>query len=207
MTQNLLHRVIMLKRLLDIVVSVIGLLLLSPIILIVAWQVRRKLGSPIFFRQTRPGLHGKPFEMVKFRTMLDAHDEDGIPLPDSKRMTPFGWFLRSTSLDELPELWNVLKGDMSLVGPRPLAMAYLPLHSAEQARRHEVKPGVTGWAQINGRNSIAWKKKFEMDVWYVDNQSLMLDIKILLLTIKKVLARSDVQEGGQDQVESFNGKN
>lgn len=197
----------MLKRLFDILAASFGLLLLSPVILIVAWQVRRKLGSPVFFRQTRPGLHGKPFEMVKFRTMLDAHDEDGNPLPDSKRMTPFGWFLRSTSLDELPGLWNVLKGDMSLVGPRPLAMAYLSLYSAEQARRHEVKPGVTGWAQINGRNSIAWKKKFEMDVWYVDNQSLMLDIKILFLTVKKVLARSDVQEGGQDQVESFNGKN
>ena len=197
----------MLKRLFDIVAALSGLLLLSPVFLIVALQVRRKLGSPVFFRQTRPGLHGKPFEMVKFRTMLDAHDEIGNPLPDSERMTPFGRFLRSSSLDELPELWNVLKGDMSLVGPRPLAMAYLPLYSTEQARRHEVKPGVTGWAQINGRNSIPWKKKFEMDVWYVDNQSLMLDIKILLLTVKKVLARSDVQEGGQDQVESFNGKN
>ncbi|WP_417539803.1 sugar transferase [Marinobacter sp.] len=197
----------MLKRLFDIIAAFVGLLLLSPAILIVAWQVRRKLGSPVFFRQTRPGLNGKPFEMVKFRTMLDAHDENGNPLPDSERMTPFGRFLRSSSLDELPELWNVLKGDMSLVGPRPLAMAYLPLYSAEQARRHDVKPGVTGWAQINGRNSIPWKKKFEMDVWYVDNQSLMLDIKILLLTVKKVLARSDVQEGGQDQVESFNGKN
>ena len=197
----------MIKRVFDIAASLLGLLLLSPVIAIIAWQVRRKLGSPVFFRQTRPGLNGKPFEMVKFRTMLDAHDENGNPLPDSERMTPFGRFLRSTSLDELPELWNVLKGDMSLVGPRPLAMAYLPLYSAEQARRHEVKPGVTGWAQINGRNSITWKKKFEMDVWYVDNQSLMLDIKILLLTVKKVLARSDVQEGGQDQVESFNGKN
>lgn len=197
----------MIKRLFDIVGSVTGLLVLSPVILVLAIAVHRKLGSPIFFRQTRPGLHGKPFKMVKFRTMLDAQDENGNLLPDSERMTPFGRFLRSTSLDELPELWNVLKGDMSLVGPRPLAMAYLPLYSAEQARRHEVKPGVTGWAQINGRNSITWKKKFEMDVWYVDNQSLMLDIKILLLTVKQVLARSDVQEGGQDQVESFNGKN
>ena len=197
----------MLKRIFDVVVSATALLLLSPVIALVAWQISRKMGSPVLFRQTRPGLNGKPFEMVKFRTMLDAHDENGNPLPDSERMTPFGRFLRSTSLDELPELWNVLKGDMSLVGPRPLAMAYLPLYSAEQARRHEVKPGVTGWAQINGRNSITWKKKFEMDVWYVDNQSLMLDIKILLLTVKKVLARSDVQEGGQDQVESFNGKN
>lgn len=197
----------MLKRIFDIVASGAGLLLLSPVMLVVAIQIRRKLGSPIFFCQTRPGKHGKPFQMVKFRTMLDAHDENGALLPDSERMTPFGRFLRSTSLDELPELWNVMKGDMSLVGPRPLAMAYLSRYSAEQARRHEVKPGVTGWAQINGRNSITWKKKFEMDVWYVDNQSLKLDIKIILLTVKKVLARSDVQEGGQDQVESFNGKN
>lgn len=197
----------MLKRLFDIIAASVALLLLSPVILVVAWQVRCKLGSPVLFRQTRPGLHGQPFEMVKFRTMLDAQDESGNPLPDSERMTPFGRFLRSTSLDELPELWNVVKGDMSLVGPRPLAMAYLPLYSPEQARRHEVRPGVTGWAQINGRNSITWKKKFEMDVWYVDHQSLMLDIKILFLTIKKVLSRSDVQEGGQDQVESFNGNN
>lgn len=197
----------MFKRVVDFVLSLVALMALLPVIVVVAMLIRFKIGSPVFFRQTRPGLHGKPFEMVKFRTMLDAHDENGNPLPDSERMTPFGRFLRSTSLDELPELWNVLKGDMSLVGPRPLAMAYLPLYSAEQARRHEVKPGVTGWAQINGRNSITWKKKFEMDVWYVDNQSLMLDIKILLLTVKKVLARSDVQEGGQDQVESFNGKN
>ncbi len=196
-----------LKRLFDIVASFFGLLLLSPVIAIVAWQIRRKLGSPVLFRQVRPGKDGKPFEMIKFRTMRDAVDANGNPLPDSERMTPFGRFLRSTSLDELPELWNVLKGDMSLVGPRPLAMAYLPLYSAEQARRHEVKPGVTGWAQINGRNSITWNKKFEMDVWYVDNQSLILDIKILLRTVKKVLARSDVQEGGKDQVESFNGKN
>lgn len=197
----------MLKRLFDVIAASAGLVFLSPVILIVAWQVRRKLGSPVLFRQTRPGLDGKPFQMVKFRTMLDSLDKNGSPLPDSERLTSFGRFLRSTSLDELPELWNVLTGDMSLVGPRPLAMAYLPLYSAEQARRHEVKPGVTGWAQINGRNSITWKKKFEMDVWYVSNQSLILDIKILLLTVKKVLARSDVHEGGQDQVESFNGHN
>src|SRR5690554_669419 len=205
--QSVSLQVFMIKRVFDIAASLLGLLLLFPVIAIIAWQVRRNLGSPVFFRQTRPGLNGKPFQMVKFRTMRDAFDEDGKPLPDSERITPFGRFLRSTSLDELPELWNVLKGDMSLVGPRPLAMTYLPLYSAEQARRHEVKPGVTGWAQINGRNSITWKKKFEMDVWYVANQSLMLDIKILLLTVKKVLARSDVQEGGQDQVESLNGKN
>lgn len=197
----------MLKRLLDIVASGLGILLLAPVIVVIAILIYRKLGSPVFFRQTRPGLNAKPFEMVKFRTMLDAKDENGNTLPDSERMTPFGRFLRSSSLDELPELWNVLKGDMSLVGPRPLAMDYLPLYSSEQARRHEVRPGVTGWAQINGRNSIPWEKKFEMDVWYIDNQSLILDIKILLLTVKKVLVRSDVQEGGQDQVESFNGKN
>lgn len=197
----------MIKRFFDIIASIIGLLLFAPVIAVVTFQIRRKLGSPIFFRQMRPGRDGKPFEMIKFRTMRDAIDMDGNPLPDSERMTPFGAFLRSTSLDELPELWNVLKGEMSLVGPRPLAMTYLPLYTVEQARRHEVKPGVTGWAQINGRNSISWGKRFAMDVWYVDNQSMMLDIKILLLTVKKVLARSDVQEGGQEQVESFNGEN
>lgn len=197
----------MIKRSFDIFVSFFSLLLLSPIIAIVAWKIRKSIGSPVLFKQVRPGKNGKPFEMVKFRTMRNAFDTEGNPLPDSERLTPFGRYLRSTSLDELPELWNVLKGNMSLVGPRPLAMAYLPLYSPEQARRHEVNPGITGWAQINGRNSITWQKKFEMDVWYVDNQSLMLDIKILLLTVKKVLARSDVQEGGQDQVESFNGKN
>jgi lipopolysaccharide/colanic/teichoic acid biosynthesis glycosyltransferase len=197
-----------LKRLFDIVAATFGLLFLAPVILIVAWQVKRKLGgAPVLFHQARPGLSGKPFEMVKFRTMRDAIDADGNPLPDSERITPFGRFLRSSSLDELPELWNVLKGDMSLVGPRPLSLTYLSLYSAEQARRHEIKPGVTGWAQINGRNTISWKAKFEMDVWYVENKSLFLDIKILLITVKRVLARKDVKEGGQDQVESFNGKN
>src|SRR5690606_34672922 len=172
----------MIKRSFDIAGSLLGLLLLSPVIAIVAWQVRRNLGAPVFFRQTRPGLNGRPFQMVKFRTMKDAVDAEGNPLPDSERLTPFGQFLRSSSLDELPELWNVLKGDMSLVGPRPLLMEYLPLYSTEQYRRHEVRPGVTGWAQVNGRNSLSWDEKFKLDVWYVDNRSLWLDIKILFLT-------------------------
>jgi len=195
----------MLKRIFDLLASAFGLLLLSPVILIVAWQVSRKLGSPVFFRQTRPGLHGKPFEMVKFRTMLDAQDENGNPLPDSERMTPFGRFLRSTSLDELPELWNVLKGDMSLVGPRPLLMEYLPLYSKEQYRRHEARPGVTGWAQVNGRNAISWEDKFRLDVWYVGNQSLWLDVKILFLTVKKVLVRDGISGEGEVTMSRFTG--
>ncbi|MDX5385792.1 MAG: sugar transferase [Alteromonadaceae bacterium] len=195
----------MLKRIFDILASAFGLLLLSPVILIVAWQVRRKLGSPVFFRQTRPGLNGKPFEMVKFRTMRDAVDENGKPLPDSERITPFGRFLRSTSLDELPELWNVLKGDMSLVGPRPLLMEYLPLYSKEQYRRHEVRPGVTGWAQVNGRNAISWEDKFRLDVWYVDNQSLWLDVKILFLTVKRVLVRDGISGDGEVTMSKFTG--
>ncbi|NAO58623.1 sugar transferase [Vibrio cholerae] len=177
------------KRLFDFLVSLTALILLSPIIALVAWRIRKNLGSPVLFRQTRPGLDGKPFEMVKFRTMKDAVDEQGNPLPDSERMTPFGDKLRNSSLDELPELWNVLKGEMSLVGPRPLLMQYLPLYSKEQARRHEVRPGVTGWAQINGRNAISWEEKFKLDVWYVDNQSLFLDVKILFATVKKVLLK------------------
>jgi lipopolysaccharide/colanic/teichoic acid biosynthesis glycosyltransferase len=195
----------MLKRLFDILASFFGLLLLSPVILIVAWQVRRKLGAPVFFRQARPGMSGKPFQMVKFRTMLDATYKQGNPLPDSERMTPFGRFLRSSSLDELPELWNVLKGDMSLVGPRPLLMEYLPLYSKEQYRRHEVRPGVTGWAQINGRNAISWEEKFKLDVWYVDNRSLWLDIKILFLTVKKVLVRDGISGDGEATMSKFTG--
>jgi lipopolysaccharide/colanic/teichoic acid biosynthesis glycosyltransferase len=195
------------KRIFDIAVSATCLLLLSLPMLVLIWFVRRKLGAPVFFRQLRPGMHGKPFQMVKFRTMTDAHGADGKPLPDADRLTPFGRFLRTTSLDELPELWNVLKGDMSLVGPRPLATAYLPLYSATQMRRHEVRPGITGWAQINGRNAISWTKKFELDVWYVDNRSLWLDIKILLITAVKVVNRSDVKSEGQAEVESFNGTN
>lgn len=193
------------KRLFDIVASFFGLLLLSPVIAIVAWQISRKLGSPVLFRQIRPGKDGKPFEMIKFRTMRDAVDANGNPLPDEERMTPFGSFLRSSSLDELPELWNVLKGEMSLVGPRPLLMEYLPLYSAEQYRRHAVRPGVTGWAQINGRNAISWEDKFKLDVWYVDNRSLWLDIKIVFLTVKKVVVRDGISAEGEATMTAFSG--
>ena len=195
----------MIKRTLDIVASFIGLILLSPVIAITAWQIRRKLGSPVLFRQVRPGLNGAPFEMIKFRSMRDALDSDGNPLPDSERMTPFGGFLRATSLDELPELLNVLKGDMSLVGPRPLLMEYLPLYSAEQYRRHEVRPGVTGWAQINGRNALSWKEKFALDIWYVDNQSLLLDVKIILRTVRKVVVRDGISADGEVSMSKFTG--
>ena len=195
----------MLKRIFDVVVSATALLLLSPVIALVAWQISRKMGSPVLFRQTRPGLWGKPFQMVKFRTMKDAVDSQGNPLPDAERLTPFGQFLRSSSLDELPELWNVLKGDMSLVGPRPLLMEYLPLYSTEQYRRHEVRPGVTGWAQVNGRNSLSWDEKFKLDVWYMDNRSLWLDIKILFLTVKKVLVRDGISAEGEATMAKFTG--
>ena len=195
----------MIKRIVDIFAASVALVLLSPIIVIVAILVNKKLGSPIFFQQVRPGLGGKPFKMVKFRTMLDAVDSQGNPLPDEVRLTDFGKFLRSTSLDELPELWNVLKGDMSLVGPRPLLMEYLPLYSADQARRHEVRPGVTGWAQINGRNAISWEQKFELDTWYVDNQSLWLDIKILFLTVWKVVHRDGISAAGEATMTRFTG--
>ncbi len=193
------------KRIFDFTASLCSLILLSPIIALVAWKIRKNLGSPVLFRQTRPGLHGKPFEMVKFRTMKDAADEQGNPLPDSERMTSFGDKLRNSSLDELPELWNVLKGDMSLVGPRPLLMQYLPLYSKEQARRHEVRPGVTGWAQINGRNAISWEEKFKFDVWYVDNRNLWLDIKILCLTVKKVFIKEGITSEGHVTAEAFKG--
>ena len=195
----------MLKRLFDIVAGGLGLLLLAPVLALVALLICRKLGAPVFFRQTRPGLNGKPFEMIKFRTMLDATDKHGNPLPDDQRMTPFGSFLRATSLDELPELWNVLKGDMSLVGPRPLLMEYLPLYSKEQYRRHEARPGVTGWAQVNGRNAISWEDKFKLDVWYVDNQSFWLDLKILFLTVKKVLVRDGISGEGEVTMSKFTG--
>lgn len=195
----------MLKRFFDLVVSAFALIVFSPVIVIVAWQISRKLGTPVLFKQTRPGLNGKPFTMIKFRTMRDAVDKSGTPLPDSERMTSFGNFLRSTSLDELPELWNVLKGDMSLVGPRPLLIEYLPLYSKEQARRHEVRPGVTGWAQINGRNAISWEEKFKLDVWYVDNQSFWLDIKILFLTIKKVFIKDGISADGHVTMPPFEG--
>lgn len=193
------------KRLFDIFVSALALFLLAPLMLFVGWMIRRKLGSPVLFRQTRPGLHGKPFQMIKFRTMRDAIGPDGQPLPDSERMTPFGSFLRSASLDELPELWNVLKGDMSLVGPRPLLMEYLPLYSPEQARRHEVRPGVTGWAQINGRNALSWEEKFRLDVWYVDNRSIWLDLKILAMTVKKVFVREGISATGEATMTRFTG--
>ena len=195
----------MLKRLFDTSAAAFGLLLLAPIVLIVAVKVSRTLGSPILFRQARPGLNGKPFEMIKFRTMKDALDADGNPLPDSERPTAFGQFLRSSSLDELPELWNVLKGDMSLVGPRPLLMEYLPLYSAEQCRRHDARPGITGWAQINGRNALSWEEKFKLDVWYVDNRSLWLDIRILFLTVKKVLIRDGISAEGEATMPRFIG--
>ncbi|MCO3941814.1 sugar transferase [Pseudomonas aeruginosa] len=195
----------MIKRLFDIVASLLGLLLLSPVILFVAWQIRRKLGKPVLFRQVRPGVGGHPFEMIKFRTMRDAVDANGNALPDVERMTPFGNFLRSTSLDELPELWNVLKGDMSLVGPRPLLMEYLPLYSVEQYRRHELRPGVTGWAQVNGRNALSWEEKFELDVWYVDNRSFWLDLKIILMTLKKVFVREGISADGEATMSKFTG--
>lgn len=196
----------MIKRLFDIVASSFGLLLLSPVIAMVAWRIRHKLGTPVLFRQVRPGLNGKPFEMVKFRTMLDAVDPTGHLLPDSERMTPFGSFLRSSSLDELPELWNVLKGDMSLVGPRPLLMEYLPLYSPEEYRRHEVRPGVTGWAQINGRNALSWEEKFALDLWYVDNRTLWLDLRIIFLTVKKVFMRDGISADGEATMPKFTGR-
>ena len=193
------------KRLLDFIAALLGLIALAlPLLLLIA-LIRCRLGSPVFFRQTRPGLHGQPFEMVKFRTMTDACGPDGALLPDAERLTPFGRFLRSTSLDELPELWNVLKGDMSLVGPRPLLMEYLPLYSPEQARRHAVRPGVTGWAQVNGRNAISWEEKFALDTWYVDHQSLRLDIRILWLTVKKVLVREGISAAGEATIGKFTG--
>lgn len=195
----------MLKRLFDIFASFFGLLVLSPVIAIVACKIRKNLGSPVLFKQLRPGQDGKPFEMLKFRTMLDAVDANGNPLPDSERLTPFGNWLRSTSLDELPELWNVLKGDMSLVGPRPLLMEYLPLYNPEQYRRHEARPGVTGWAQVNGRNAISWEEKFKLDVWYVNNQSFWLDIKIVWLTVKKVLVRDGISAEGEATMSKFTG--
>jgi lipopolysaccharide/colanic/teichoic acid biosynthesis glycosyltransferase len=173
--------------------------------IVVAWLVKRKLGSPVLFSQVRPGLNAKPFTMVKFRTMRDAVDSDGNPLPDSMRMTRFGSFLRSSSLDELPGLFNVLKGDMSLVGPRPLLMEYLPLYSAEQYRRHHVKPGVTGWAQVNGRNSVSWEEKFKLDVWYVDNRTFRLDIRIIFLTLKKVVVREGINASGEATMQRFTG--
>lgn len=195
------------KRLIDLIGALIGLIILSPVILIVAVLIKRRLGGPVLFRQVRPGLGGKPFEMIKFRTMRNAFDSNGVPLPDAQRMTPFGAFLRSSSLDELPELWNVLKGDMSLVGPRPLLMEYLPLYNQRQYLRHEVRPGVTGWAQINGRNALSWPEKFELDVWYVENRSIWLDMKIIALTIKKVVKKDGINASGEATMSKFTGNN
>ncbi len=193
------------KRLFDLITSLLGLLMLAIPLLTLVLLVRCKLGSPVFFRQVRPGLHGKPFEMVKFRTMTNAHDAAGTLLSDAQRLTSFGRFLRASSLDELPELWNVLRGDMSLVGPRPLLMEYLSLYSPEQARRHEVLPGITGWAQVNGRNAISWEEKFSLDIWYVDHRSFWLDLRILWLTVRKVLVRDGISAAGEATMPRFTG--
>ncbi len=193
------------KRLFDVLISLVVSILVFPVALIVALLIRLRIGSPVLFRQQRPGLRGEPFEMIKFRTMSDARDADGNLLPDAERLPRFGRLLRATSLDELPELWNVLRGDMSLVGPRPLLMEYLPLYSAEQARRHEVRPGVTGWAQVNGRNALSWEEKFALDVWYVDNRSFSLDLRILWLTISAVLRPRGVSQAGHATMERFQG--
>jgi sugar transferase EpsL len=193
------------KRLIDVFASLSGLLLLSPVLLILCALIYVRLGGPVIFSQRRPGLNGKPFFLLKFRSMTDERDADGVLLPDEHRLTAFGRKLRSTSLDELPSLWCVLKGDLSLVGPRPLLMEYLPLYSPEQARRMDVRPGITGWAQVNGRNAISWEEKFRLDVWYVDNQSLWLDIKILFLTVKKVLVRDGISAEGEVTMPKFTG--
>jgi len=193
------------KRIFDLLVSILVLVSLFPLLAALYLFVLFKLGSPVFFTQTRPGYRGEPFRMVKFRSMTDARDEDGKLFPDADRLTSFGNFLRSSSLDELPELINVLKGEMSLVGPRPLLMEYLPLYSTEQARRHDVRPGITGWAQVNGRNAISWKEKFELDVWYVDNQSFWLDIRILWMTVASVFKREGISQEGQATMEKFKG--
>jgi lipopolysaccharide/colanic/teichoic acid biosynthesis glycosyltransferase len=194
------------KRLLDLIVSGSALIALTPVMLFVALLIRAALGSPILFRQARAGQFGEPFTMYKFRTMRDAVDQKGVPLADRHRMTKLGSYLRKTSLDELPELWNVLKGDMSLVGPRPLLVEYLPLYTMEQARRHEVRPGITGWAQVNGRNAISWEEKFSLDVWYVDHQSLILDLTILVRTIRTVARRDGTTQVGHVTAEHFRGR-
>lgn len=193
------------KRLFDLVAALMALIMLAPVLVMVCLIVRARLGSPIFFSQLRPGLHGQPFNMIKFRTMLVAVGPDGEPLPDEARLTRFGRWLRASSLDELPELWNVLRGEMSLVGPRPLLMEYLPLYSAEQFRRHAVRPGITGWAQVNGRNALTWEQKFALDIWYVDNRSLALDLKILFLTVKKVILRDGISATGEATMPRFSG--
>lgn len=193
------------KRLFDLSVAAIALIGLSPLLGIIALLVWLNHGSPVLFRQVRPGRHGRPFTIAKFRTMRDAVDLQLAPLPDAQRLTPLGRLLRRTSLDEVPQLWNVLRGEMSLVGPRPLLMEYLPLYTPRQARRHEVRPGITGWAQVNGRNSLSWEERFELDVWYVENRSFRLDLKILLLTIRKVLRREGISQEGHATMQKFNG--
>ena len=193
------------KRSIDLVLSFVGLAVLSPVLLIIAVMVRTILGSPVLFKQMRPGLGGAPFQLVKFRSMTDKKDAEGNLLPDSERIPRFGRILRSTSLDELPELWNVLKGEMSLVGPRPLLMEYLDLYTVEQSRRHDVRPGITGWAQVNGRNALSWDEKFVLDVWYVDNQSTYLDLRIIYRTLKSVLLRDGITQQGQATTEYFKG--
>lgn len=197
----------MIKRIFDVVISLTALVLLSPILFLIAHNVSNNLGSPVVFRQKRPGLDGKVFEMLKFRSMTDAVDCHGNILPDSERLTLFGERLRSSSVDELPGLWNVLKGDMSLVGPRPLLVEYLPLYNQEQAKRHNVRPGITGWAQVNGRNAISWEEKFKLDVWYVENQSLWLDMKILFLTVKKVFVKEGISADDHVTMPEFKGEN
>ena len=195
----------MIKRVFDVLASTTAVVVLSPVLVFLVVLLRCRMGAPVLFRQVRPGLFGKPFVMIKFRTMHDAKDREGRPLLDSERLTGLGRFLRATSLDELPELWNVLKGDMSLVGPRPLLMEYLPLYTAEQARRHEVRPGITGWAQVNGRNALSWEEKFALDIWYVDHQSLWLDMKIIALTLWKVVRRDGISAAGEATMPRFTG--
>ncbi len=198
---------ISIKRLFDFFLSMILLIMLIPIFVLLVVVIRMVLGRPVLFKQKRPGKNGELFEIIKFRSMLEAYDSDGHELPDSVRLTKFGKFLRKTSLDELPELLNVLKGEMSLVGPRPLLEEYLPLYSQEQARRHQVLPGITGWAQVNGRNQLSWDEKFKLDVWYVDNQSFMLDMKILWLTVVKVFSQEGISADNHVTVQRFNGNN
>jgi lipopolysaccharide/colanic/teichoic acid biosynthesis glycosyltransferase len=193
------------KRAFDFIVAFLALIVLCVPMILLAILIRHQLGSPVLFRQARPGLLGKPFTMIKFRSMTDQRSADGKLLPDAQRLTSLGRFLRASSLDELPELWNVLRGEMSLVGPRPLLMDYLPHYTREQARRHEVRPGITGWAQINGRNAISWEDKFVLDVWYVDNQSLALDLRILMLTVARVLSRKGINGDGEATVSRFTG--
>jgi lipopolysaccharide/colanic/teichoic acid biosynthesis glycosyltransferase len=193
------------KRLTDILLAAAGLIVLAPVMAAVAAAVAVALGRPVLFRQVRPGLHGKPFRLIKFRTMLDSVGADGKPLDDARRLTRFGRFLRSSSLDELPELWNILRGDMSVVGPRPLLMHYLPLYTPEQARRHDVRPGLTGWSQVNGRNALSWPEKLALDTWYVDHRSFRLDLRILLMTMAKVVSRSGIAAEGSDTMPEFRG--